>query len=62
MDNYKKDWSVTSIKTVSENIMQNEKNIRERENTIQSTIFARMYERRLNRKVRNILIKVKILA
>ena len=46
-----KDWSVTSIKTVRENIMQDEKIIREQEYAIQSIVFTRMYERRMNRKV-----------
>ena len=46
------DSNITNIKTMRENIIQNEKNIRNRENTIQSTVFARMYERRMNIKVR----------
>ena len=46
------DSNITNIYTMRENIIQNEKNIRERENTIQSTVFARMYERRMNIKVR----------
>ena len=51
MDNNKKEWSVTIIKTVGENIMQNEKNIREQEYAIQSIVFTRIYERRMNLKV-----------
>ena len=45
------DWNVTSIATVRESIMQNEKNIREQEYAIQSIVFTRIYERRMNIKV-----------
>ena len=52
MDNKNKlDWSVTSIATMRDNIMQNEKSIREQEYAIQSIVFTRIYERRMNRKV-----------
>ena len=56
------DWSVTSIKTVRENIMQNEKNIRKLEKAIQSIVFARIYEKRMNIKVWKYFIIVKILV
>ena len=63
MDNKNKlNWSVTSIITVRENIMQNEKSIRERENAIQSIVFTRMYERRMNKKVWKRLNCFEILA
>ena len=63
MENKNKlNWSVTSITTVRENIMQNEKSIRERENTIQSIVFTRIYERRMNRKVWKRLNCIEILA
>ena len=53
MDNKNKlDWNVTNIETVRENIIQNEKNIREQENIFQSIVFTRIYERRMNIKVR----------
>ena len=46
----KLDWNASNTKTVRESIMQNEKRIREQENTIQSVVFTRIYERRLNKK------------
>ena len=52
MDNQiKSDLNVTNIKTIRENLIQKEKNIKEQENDIQSIVFTRMYERRMNRKV-----------
>ena len=45
------DWNATNIEIMRENIIQNEKNIREQEYTIQSIAFTRMYETRMNRKV-----------
>ena len=57
-----KDWSVTNIKIVRENIMQDEKSIREQEYAIQSIVFTRMYERRMNRKVWKCFNYIEILA
>ena len=63
MDNKKKlDWSVTSITTARKSIIENEKKIRERENTIQSIVFTRIYERRMDIKVWKYFIIVEILA
>ena len=45
-----------------ESIIQNEKKIREKENTIQSIVFTRMYERRMNIKVWKCSIIVEVLA
>ena len=56
------DWSITSIKTVRESIIKNEKSIREQENTIQSIVFTRMYERRMHKKVWKSLNCIEILA
>ena len=63
MDNKNKlNWSVTSIKKVRENIMQNEKSIREQENAIRSIVFTRIYERRMNIKVWKCFNYIEILA
>ena len=61
MDN-NKDWSVTSITTMKEKIIQNEKNIREQEYAIQSIVFTRMYVRRMNKKVWKCFNYIEILA
>ena len=47
----KLDWSDTSITKARESIIQNEKSIREQEYAVQSIVFTRMYERRMNIKV-----------
>ena len=63
MDNKNKlDWNAKSIKIVKENITQKEKNIRELENTIQSIVFARTNERRMNLKVWKCFNYIEILA
>ena len=60
MDNKNKlDWSVTSIATIRDSIMHNEKSIREQEYAIQSIVFTRIYERRMDEKVWNVLIILK---
>ena len=62
MDNKKKlDWNSSNTQTVRESIILNEKIIREQENIIQSIVFTRIYERRMNIKVWKYFIIDKIL-
>ena len=56
------DWNAKSIKIMRENITQKEKNIRKLENTIQSIVFRRTYERRMNLKVWKCFNYIEILA
>ena len=63
MDNKNKlDINASNTKTVRESIIKNEKNIREQENTIQSIVFTRIYERRMNKIVWKCFNYIEILA
>ena len=63
MDNKNKiDWSVTSIATMRDSIIQNENCIREQEYAIRSIVFTRIYERRMNIKVWKCFNYIEILA